>query len=165
MTVEDRSAQAWCLVGADVPDLEEAVRWATTPGSGGIVTFTGAVRDHAPGYDGVTAVTYEAYESAALRRLVAVASAAQRTWPQLERVALWHRTGLVRLGEASVHVVCSAAHRAEAFRGAQFGIDVLKACVPVWKLEHAASGSGWTTEGIDASSVDEAVADWLRTHE
>jgi molybdopterin synthase catalytic subunit len=153
--------RTWCLVGDALPDLADAIAWATTPGTGAVVTFTGAVRDHAPGYHGVTAITYEVFEAEASRRLAAVAAAAQSTWPELHRVALWHRSGLVPLGGASVQVVVGSAHRGPAFRGAQFCIDVLKACLPVWKLEHSNGGSGWGMEGVAARSVDEAVATWL----
>jgi molybdopterin synthase catalytic subunit len=153
---------AWCLVGPSLPELATAVAWATTPDSGAVVTFSGVVRDHAPGYDGVTAITYEAYETETLRRLAAVAQAARHTWPALNRIALWHRTGVVELGQASVQVVVSSAHRVAAFAGAQFCIDVLKACVPVWKLEHTAAGSGWATVGVDAESVPDAVDRWLQ---
>jgi molybdopterin synthase catalytic subunit len=37
----------------------------------------------------------------------------------------------------------SAPHRGEAFEAARFGIDTLKATVPIWKREHWAGGSAW----------------------
>ena len=39
------------------------------------------------------------------------------------------------LGEASVIVAASAAHRAEAFAGAREIIDEIKGCAPIWKVE------------------------------
>ena len=49
------------------------------------------------------------------------------------RVALLHRIGVVPVGEASVVVAASSVHRREAMAAVQFGIDTLKARVPIWK--------------------------------
>ncbi len=64
----------------------------------------------------------------------------------LERIALLHRTGELGLSEASVAVVVSSPHRAEAFEAARFCIDTLKESVPIWKQEHWAGGSDWAVE-------------------
>ncbi|MDP8977126.1 MAG: molybdenum cofactor biosynthesis protein MoaE, partial [Actinomycetota bacterium] len=53
---------------------------------------------------------------------------------------LEHRTGTLALGEPSVVVGVSAAHRPEAFDAARFGIDTLKATVAIWKKEVWADG-------------------------
>ena len=50
-------------------------------------------------------------------------------------VAVEHRTGTVPLGEPSVIVAASAAHRGEAFAGARAVIDRVKAEAPIWKVE------------------------------
>ena len=44
-------------------------------------------------------------------------------------------SGAVPLGEASVIVAVSAAHREEAFAGAREAIDRIKADGPIWKRE------------------------------
>jgi molybdopterin synthase catalytic subunit len=51
------------------------------------------------------------------------------------------------LGESSVLVVVSSPHRPEAFAAARFGIDALKATVPIWKREKWATGHDWGTGG------------------
>ena len=53
----------------------------------------------------------------------------------LEAAAAEHRTGTVPLGEPSVIVAVSAAHRGEAFAGAREAIDRIKAEAPIWKRE------------------------------
>jgi molybdopterin synthase catalytic subunit len=141
------------LAPADAPDwvaltdeklpVEAAMEWATTPGSGAVVTFSGVVRDHSDGRPGVTGLSYEAYESAALARLADVATETRRRWPVLARLALLHRTGDLALSDTSVVVVASAPHRPEAFEAARFAIDTLKETVPIWKREHWAGGSDW----------------------
>jgi molybdopterin synthase catalytic subunit len=56
--------------------------------------------------------------------------------------AVWleHRTGALAIGEPSVVVAVSAPHRDEAFAAARYGIDTLKATVPIWKQEHWRDG-------------------------
>jgi molybdopterin synthase catalytic subunit len=130
------------LTDASLP-VAEATAWATTPSSGAVVAFSGVVRDHSEGRDGVTGLTYEAYEEEALHRLREVAVATRDRSADVERLALLHRTGHLALSETSVVVVASAPHRAEAFEAARFAIDTLKETVPIWKREHWADGSDW----------------------
>ncbi len=120
-----------------------AASWATTPGAGAVVSFTGVVRDHAEGRPGVQAMTYEAYEEPARARLGELAAAVRGRWPDVERLVLLHRLGDLLLSEASVLVVVSAPHRDAAFEAGRFAIDELKQTVPIWKKEHWAGGEGW----------------------
>src|SRR5438067_422870 len=120
--------------------VEAANAWATTPGSGAVVSFLGVVREHS---DGRRGVPYEAYKEQATLRLADIADELRRRWPDVERVALLHRVGGLALSEPSVIVVVSAPHRAEAFEAARFGIDTLKEAVPIWKREHWDDGSEW----------------------
>ena len=61
----------------------------------------------------------------------------------VKRVAVAHRVGVVPVGESSVIIVVSSAHRKPAFQGAEFMIDELKARVPIWKREVYEDGSVW----------------------
>ena len=143
----------WITVAEDPLPVDAATGWATTPGSGAVVVFLGVVRDHAEGRDGVTGLTYEAYEAEAVERLRAVADEARTRWPVIDRVALLHRTGELTLSEASVVVVVSSPHRAEAFEAARFCIDTLKETVPIWKREHWEGGSDWGTGAHSVRAV------------
>jgi molybdopterin synthase catalytic subunit len=100
----------------------------------------GTVRDHAADEvgtvrTGVTFLEYEAYEEEVGPKLEAIAAEISRRWPSAGRIALLHRIGRLDLGVSSVVVAVSAAHRPEAFEAARFGIDTLKATVPIWKRE------------------------------
>ena len=86
-------------------------------------------------------------------------AAARGRWPELGRLALIHRLGPVALGESAVVVVASAPHRAEAFEAARFGIDTVKATVPIWKRESWGDGDSW---GVDAQHVVE-LDEWLHS--
>jgi molybdopterin synthase catalytic subunit len=117
--------------------------WAVVPGCGAVVLFSGTVRDHAEGRPGVSSLAYEAYEQQVVPKLAAIAAQARERWPMLGRLVLLHRVGPLAVGDVSVVVVASAPHRPEAFEAARFGIDTLKATVPIWKRETWAEGSDW----------------------
>jgi molybdopterin synthase catalytic subunit len=143
--VQPPASGDWIAV-ADVPlPVDAATAWATTPGSGAVVVFLGVVRDHAEGRDGVTGLTYEAYEEAAVAKLAEVAADARRRWPVIDRVALLHRVGDLALSDTAVAVVVSSPHRDDAFEAARYCIDTLKETVPIWKREHWQGGSDWGT--------------------
>jgi molybdopterin synthase catalytic subunit len=72
------------------------------------------------------------------------------------RVVLLHRIGRLELSDSAVIVVVSSPHRPEAFAAARFGIDSLKASVPIWKRERWAGGEAWglgATELVEAADV------------
>jgi molybdopterin synthase catalytic subunit len=147
----------WVALTAEPLPVDAFVAWATRPAVGAVVSFLGVVRDHAEGRDGVRGMTYEAYEEHAERAMRAVVAELRRRWPDVERVVMCHRVGELALSEASVAVVVSSPHRAEAFAAAQFGIDTLKETVPVWKQEHWAGGSDWAVEQHDIRAVSRST--------
>ena len=111
------------------------------PASGATVTFIGTTRDHHEGRT-VTQLEYEAYSDMALSELRKIAVAAAARWP-IGGIAIVHRIGIVPIGEASVVIAVSAAHRAAAFDACRFAIDRLKEVVPIWKKEHFEGGAVW----------------------
>jgi molybdopterin synthase catalytic subunit len=135
----------WLALDLEPIVLDPLVAWATTPGSGAVVAFLGVVRDHAEGRDDVVALTYEAYEEPALRRLAEIVSAVRAEWQAVDRVAVVHRLGRLALSDTAVAVVVSSPHRAEAFAAARACIDRVKASVPIWKKEHWSDGADWAT--------------------
>jgi molybdopterin synthase catalytic subunit len=110
--------------------------------AGAIVLFLGTARDHSEGKPGITELEYEAYPEMVEAKLAEVVEQAVRRW-DLEAVVVEHRVGMVALGEPSVAVAVSAAHRDEAFGAGRFLIDELKSTVPIWKKEHWVGGGEW----------------------
>lgn len=143
----------WVGLGSDELPVQVALSWAVRPSCGAVVLFTGTVRDHAEGRDGVEHLDYEAYEAPALDRLRAVAAAARSRWPVLGRVALLHRVGRLGVGEVSVVVVVSAPHRPEAFEASRFCIDAVKSTVPIWKRESWRDGADWGLHAADLAEL------------
>jgi len=122
-------------VTADPLELGELARSVVRPGAGAVVSFQGITRE-------VERLDYEAYEEMAGERIEAILAECVSAHG-LEAAAAEHRVGSVPLGEPSVIVAVSAAHRGEAFAGAREAIDRIKAEAPIWKREVEGGESRW----------------------
>jgi molybdopterin synthase catalytic subunit len=135
------------LVTPDPIDVGAVCASVADPRSGATVVFLGTVRDHAPGREGVTHLEYEAYREVVESKIAEIVAEARGRWP-IPGVAAVHRVGTLEVGEASVAVAASSAHRADAFAAARFLIDELKARAPIWKKEHWPGGAEWVREDL-----------------
>jgi MoaE-MoaD fusion protein len=126
-------------------DLSRLVARVADPGAGAVATFLGTVRNRARERD-VLWLEYEAFEEMALLELAKVArDVVERNG--CIRAAIAHRTGRCEVGEASVAIAVSAAHRQAALTACQQAIDELKLSVPIWKKERYADGEEWVSQG------------------
>jgi len=127
--------------------LEEVYALADDRANGAVVVMSGTVRNQTDGKP-VVALEYQAYEPMAIQIFRNIAAQIRETWPDVNRVAIHHRTGRLQLGEISVLVAVGCPHRAEAFAACQYAIDTLKHNAPIWKKEHWADGSSsWVSIG------------------
>jgi len=133
------------------PLVRERLRDAVSdPGAGAVVVFEGVTRT-------VARLDYEAYETMAaerIERIVREVAASHR----LRAAAVEHRVGEVALGEPSVIVAVSAAHRGEAFAAAREAIDRIKAEAPIWKRELDGAGGESVRTGRWAQGTQAPVA-------
>ncbi|MEJ6510837.1 MAG: molybdenum cofactor biosynthesis protein MoaE [Acidimicrobiales bacterium] len=155
MTLVPPTSEDWIALTDQSLDVGIATDWVALPGCGAVVVFSGLVRDHADGSSGVTHIDYEAWAEQVIPRLTAVADEARRRWPDLGRVALWHREGRVLLSGSSVVVAVSSPHRGAAFDACEFAIDTLKESVPIWKKEFFDGGSQWARAAQHITDVNE----------
>ncbi len=125
-------------------ELAEVVAAVSSPGRGGIATFTGAVRAEARGKP-VVRLEYEAYRPMAERKLAEIGAALEREHGAV--LAIVHRVGVLEPGEAAVVIAAAAPHRTPAFRACQEAIERLKREAPIWKREVYADGSEWVGLG------------------
>jgi molybdopterin synthase catalytic subunit len=125
--------------------LDEAVREVVSPAAGAIATFVGTTRAVSRGRD-VVRLEYEAYEGMAEGEMQRIAEGLCERH-ELVAVAIHHRVGVVEIGEASVVIAVSAAHRAPALRACHEAIDELKVSVPLWKKEIYVGGEEWIGQG------------------
>ena len=115
------------------------------PDRGGVVTFTGCVRDHT-GEHQVERLEYEAYRSMALKVMGAILEETETKFETV-RLAIHHRLGVLAIGEAAVVIAAASPHRAAAFAACAYAIDRLKEDVPIFKREVRADGTVWVGLG------------------
>jgi molybdopterin synthase catalytic subunit len=113
--------------------------------AGAIATFTGTVRRESRGRT-VLYLEYEAYAEMA-EDVMAQLSAELQERHELWAVAIHHRVGRVEIGEPSVVIAVSAAHREAALAACKEAIDTLKQTVPLWKKEVYEGGEEWLGRG------------------
>jgi molybdopterin synthase catalytic subunit len=122
-------------------DMQALANLVASPGAGATATFAGHVRDNARGR-GVQVLEYEAYEEAAEKALAQIGAEIRERWG-VEGVAITHRVGRLMVGEVSVGIAVSSAHRSEAFDACRHAIERIKQIVPIWKKEFYSDGETW----------------------
>ncbi|MHB8957268.1 MAG: molybdenum cofactor biosynthesis protein MoaE [Pirellulaceae bacterium] len=119
--------------------------------AGAVVLFLGTTREFTAGRRTVS-LDYECYREMAEVTLGELEAEARRRWALTELFVV-HRVGPVELGEISVAIAVSSAHRQAAFEAGQWLIDRVKQVVPIWKKEHWADGSSqWVHPPADHQS-------------
>jgi molybdopterin synthase catalytic subunit len=126
-------------------DLAEIIAEVTDEGAGAIATFQGTVRRQSRGRQ-VIALEYEAYEGMAEKVMAEIADGVKARYALCE-VAIGHRVGRCEVGEVSVAIAVSAAHRQDAVSACRDVIDELKERVPLWKKELYEGGEEWIGRG------------------
>ena len=140
----------------DVLDPTALHNLVLSPQAGAVSLFVGVVRDNNLGRD-VHYLEYDAYPAMATNVMRQIADEMHKRWDVLE-IAMHHRIGRLEIGEASVAVAVASAHRGEGIEACHYGIDRLKAIVPIWKKEVWTDGEEWIegsltpADEIDASS-------------
>ena len=125
--------------------LEDVAREVASDDAGAIATFVGTTRAHSRGRE-VIRLEYEAYEGMAEAEMERIAGVLRDRHDVID-VAIHHRVGPVEIGETSVVIAVSAAHRAAAFDACREAIDTLKQTVPLWKKELYVGGEEWIGQG------------------
>src|SRR5207244_13021850 len=101
---------------------------------GAICVFEGVVRNNSKGKRTLHLV-YEAYETMALKKMEEIGIFVRQAW-DIDGVAMIHRLGHLDIGETSVAVIVTSAHRRAAFAACHYSIDKLKKVVPIWNKEY-----------------------------
>ena len=125
--------------------VEAAVAEVQSADAGAIATFVGTTRAHSRGRE-VVHLDYEAYEGMAEKSMAELAESLKAKH-DLIAVAIHHRVGRVGIGDTSVVIAVSAAHRQAALKACAEAIDTLKVSVPLWKKEVYEGGEEWIGQG------------------
>ncbi|HEY4230303.1 MAG TPA: molybdenum cofactor biosynthesis protein MoaE [Thermoanaerobaculia bacterium] len=126
----------------DAPlDLTSLVKEAR-PSDGALSLFVGVVRNQNDGRPTI-AIEYEAYGTMAEEQIARIVEQLGREFPAA-RLLVRHRLGRLSVGDASIAIVATSPHRAEAFAVCRAAIDRIKTTVPIWKKEfHPDGSSDW----------------------
>ena len=131
--------------------IEPMVSQLQQPEDGAVVVFDGIVRNHSQGRKTLY-LEYESYEPMALKKMREIEEIARNRWP-VNRIGIVHRLGRLEIGEASVVIVVTSAHRKVAFEACQYIIDTLKKTVPIWKKEFFADGEVWVEGEVPSTAL------------
>jgi molybdopterin converting factor subunit 1 len=137
-------------------DLNVLYNRVAFAGAGAILLFSGVVRDNSQG-KAVDHLEYEAYPEMAEQSMRDIIAEIHARWADVH-VAMAHRIGKLKIGEASLVIAVAAPHRPEAYAASRYAIERVKAMVPVWKKEFTLDGEHWV-EGPIAGELSPAKAD------
>jgi molybdopterin synthase catalytic subunit len=139
-------------------DADGVVSAMKAGSDGAVCVFDGIVRDNTRGRQTLH-LDYEAYSDMAIAQMRGLAEEAVAKYG-VRDVAIVHRLGRLVVGETSVLIVVSSAHRGAAFDACRWLIDTLKKTVPIWKRETFVDGVVWADgepfpEGLALQKKDE----------
>ncbi|HWZ22780.1 MAG TPA: molybdenum cofactor biosynthesis protein MoaE [Cytophagaceae bacterium] len=120
-------------------DLSAMIKLAHHPKAGGIVLFSGEVRNHNSEKE-VSHLEYEAFIPLAEKMIHEIIEAAKIKW-KLHFACCIHRIGKLEICESAVVVITSHSHRSESYEANKYIIDRVKHEVPIWKNEFYTDGS------------------------
>ena len=112
---------------------EQVIDLVKTPGSGCVAAYVGLIRDSSHGKK-VLSVEYRDADGKAAERLQAIAGEIKQKWP-VNKVAFYHRVGVLKVDDINLVVAVSAGHRREAFAALRFAINSFKKRLPTSKKE------------------------------
>jgi molybdopterin synthase catalytic subunit len=141
-SMEPQGVRSRVAINPDHIDPGALLAEVGDPSAGAVVLFLGTARDHSEGRTGVTHLEYEAYPGVVIEKIEELVLIALGKW-DLVAIVVEHRVGEVVVGQPSVAVAVSAAHRDAAFEAGRFLIDELKEKAPIWKKEHWPGGGEW----------------------
>jgi molybdopterin converting factor subunit 1 len=131
----------WIRLQRESIDADSLIAVVKEGEAGAVVVFDGIVRNNTRGRRTLY-LDYESYEAMALSQMQGLWREAQQCFG-VRRMVLVHRLGRLLVGETSVLIVVSSAHRAQAFEACRWIIDTLKKTVPIWKKEWFEDGAVW----------------------
>ena len=123
----------------DAIELAEHEALVAHHAAGAVVGFAGVIRDHDGGRT-VTRLVYSAHPTAQ-QTLAEVVAEIAADCHGVRAIAVSHRIGTLRIGDAALVAAVAADHRGAAFDTCELLVDTVKARLPVWKHQFFADGS------------------------
>lgn len=136
-------------------DVNFADRLVSHPSCGAISTFNGVTRDHHAGRD-VVHLSYDCHDLMAYKKLRGICSEIRSEFPDIRKIAIFHRLGKVDVGESSVIISTSSPHRKTAIQATGKCIDLLKDHAPIFKYEEYSNGETEGVKGVWKSNIEDS---------
>lgn len=130
-----------CAIVRERIDVQQTADALKAPQDGATAIFEGIVRNNTHGKPTLY-LDYEAYELMAINEMEKLSQVSLERF-NIRDVRLVHRLGRLEIGETSVAIVVTSAHRSAAFEACRWLIDTLKTTVPIWKKEYFQDGAVW----------------------
>ena len=132
----------FCEITDEELNVGEIARRVVLSMCGATVTLDGYVRQFTKGRE-TEYLVYEAYKPMALKEMKKLIARAHEEF-EIENIGIVHRLGKLEIGETSIVISVSSAHRRAAFACCEWLIKELKRTVPIWKKEIYAGGEVWS---------------------
>jgi molybdopterin synthase catalytic subunit len=124
-------------------DPNYVINLVKTDDSGAVNVFVGTVRNSTKNRE-VKKLEFEAYTTMAIKEINKIIEKVKEKWP-VRSMAIYHRVGVLGIGDVPVVIAVSTPHRQVGFEACQYAIDTLKEKVPIWKKEFFADGEQWVS--------------------
>jgi molybdopterin synthase catalytic subunit len=118
---------------------DRVISQVKTDGSGCVATYVGLIRNSSQG-KAVTSVEYQDTTGNAAQRLREIAQEIRQKWP-IEKMAVCHRIGKLKVGDINFLVAIASAHRQEGLAACSYAVDRFKELLPTRKTETYADGT------------------------
>ncbi|HKJ06410.1 MAG TPA: molybdenum cofactor biosynthesis protein MoaE [Flavobacteriaceae bacterium] len=125
----------------DKLNFEKCYNFVAQNSCGGIASFIGTVRNQTKN-KAVSQLEFTGYKAMAIKEMKKICELAISKF-DIEKIAVHHALGMLKVGEIPVIITVSSAHRNAAFDACKFTIDTLKETVPIWKKEYFEDGEVW----------------------
>ena len=123
------------------PQAETAAFVSGRDDAGALASFVGYCRAATDGAD-VSELRIDHYPGFTEREIARLAQDIHQRFGCLD-LAVIHRVGKIRPGDAIVLVAALATHRGDAFEAVRILMDYLKTDAPLWKKESGPAGARW----------------------
>jgi molybdopterin synthase catalytic subunit len=133
-----------------------ATSFVRSPSAGATVLFIGTTRDSFNNLP-VSSLAYTSYTPLAINTLHSIADQILKKH-DLVKIAIVHKLGECPIGEESIVIAVSAAHRQAAWRAGEEALEETKKRAEIWKLERFVGGDGvWRAnrDGVMGTKVEE----------
>ena len=128
-------------ISHQAPDINQMILDVQNPNNGAIVVFLGVTRKYTKNRE-VLRLEYQAYQSMAITEIDKICIKIKDIWG-IKDIEVFHRIGVVNIGDVSLAIVLGSAHRSECFDAVRYFVNKLKTTVPIWKKEQFVDGEMW----------------------